>query len=1191
MNVKAKKLFATMLCLMLMFTSIITSSVITYAEDDSVTSITLNVKSKITMYTGSSKTIKITAVKPKGGTTNASYKSSAPDVVKVSSKGTMKAQKAGKATITVTSSANKNVSKKIEVTVKDLAKNTTQNKVVIPLDKKKSFRLSLAVKASNLTFRSGKKSVATVDGKGVIKAKKKGTAKVAIRGKRGAVKGAKQVLTVYVSEKSVKKVALNKSQKTLQTGKSFQLKTTVKPASAANVVTFKSSKSSVASVNANGKVTAKRKGTAKITATTVDGKRKAVCTVIVTDATEPTTTESVKPTEIPTPTETVQPTEAVSPAEPVEVETISLNHTSATINYGEALVLKADIYPAAAADTTLTWTTSNKRLATVTETGLVVAKGEGTVVITAAAPNGKTATCTVTVIEPELDPLFVVPYVSTYYFNPKPSVKDEIQIPIYMTDSNQSEYLNNDTEVKLDLIYEIDGVENVISDLPLGDYTVNFGKLSEGKHIFALQTLDKRTGMKSHKLYNDLWVINPETYEITESQTYYMTSEDLEKYKIHNDNSTDETDLITTRDGLTQMFADLQKEGYRKCVLLPGTYRINGKKARANCILIPSNFTVDMNQSTFKLDTITDDSEGCIVRMYDTYDAHLTNGTLEGDRFERKELGLEKGYQGEPINTLLMSGGKYSSISNLTIKNTTGHTVGTGYVWGPNLTMTEFTQTAIIDGIEVEREGCSTSAMMDLSKIIDWDPEEDYMYVGHGEGYRGIKGNSAVVYVHFYDESRNFLETVTGYQFRKMKIPDGAKYARVTLLGNFPSAYAADSISIFAKHLGDYYEIKNIDFVDTRTTAMAPSACNNLLIEGCTYTRAGNSITPCAVDFEDGWEECQDVYYRNNKVLEKSGTATVIDDAGFNHIYENLEGHHTIVRDRVLGAVVRNVNDTSSTFHWTFGTKKLTAFGRIYDNICGNINFALSNRAFTVPAKYKVKNCTISASYLNSVPNRVVYENCTFPAFNGSAGTFRNCVIQPTSYLGDELYFYGCTFKNLAGDGETVNFRFNVPSNADRVFENCTFEGKTAFLNNNSFHSGTFRNCEFEDLSMVVGVDAATSSILFETCKINSTADNFIYVGPFAYSINYINLMFKDCDITHAGNNLIYLYAKTNNNSQILFENSNINKQEGTLLTGYGLKGASQEISLDVLFRNSTINKELDVDENLNPDLIRISME
>ena len=851
--------------------------------------------------------------------------------------------------------------------------------------------------------------------------------------------------------------------------------------------------------------------------------------------------------------------------------------------------MKATVSPENATDKTIKWTTANKRVATVADTGVVVGSGEGTTTITATTANGKTATCTVTVVENDIDSLFVVPYVATYYFNPKPSVNDEIKIPIYMTDSNQSEYLNNDTTGKLDLIYEVDGVEKTIADLPLGDYTLNIGKLSEGTHTFALQTLDKRTGMKSHKLYNEVWVINPQTYEISESQTYYMTEADLEKYQIHNDNSTDETALITTRDGLTQMFLDLREAGYRKCVLLPGTYRINGKKARATCISIPSNFTVDMNKSTFKLDTITDDSEGCIVRMDDTYDAHLTNGTLEGDRFERKELGLEKGYQGEPINTLLMRGGKYSSISNLTIKNTTGHTVGTGYVWGPNLVMTEFTKTAIIDGKEVEREGCSTSSYMDLTKIIEWDKNEDYMYVGHGEGYRGVKGNSAIVYVSFYDENKNFLETVTGYQFRKMKIVDGAKYARVTLLGNFPYSYASDSISIFGKHLGDYYEIKNVDYVDTRTTAMAPSACNNLLIEGCTYTRAGNSITPCAIDLEDGWEECQDVYYRNNKVLVDSGTATLIDDAGYNHVYENLEGHRTIIRDRVLGAVYRNVVDGKSSLSWTYGTKKLTAFGRIYDNNCGNINFSQSDRTFSVPAKFKVKNCTINASYLSSVPNRVVYENCTFPSFNGSAGTFRNCTIQPTSYLGSELYFYDCTFKNLAGDGETVNFRFNIPVDADRLFENCKFEGKTAFLNNNSFHTGLFKKCEFDDLSMVVGVDATQTSILFEDCRIKSTAENFLYAGPFAYSLSYMNVIFRNCEITHTGNNLIYLYAKTNNNSQILFENCTVNKTEGTLLTGWNLKGAPEDTSLDVIFKNSTVNKELAVDENANPEKIRIT--
>ena len=1066
-----------------------------------------------------------------------------------------------------------------------IVKNTTEGKVVIPLDKKKNFKMSLTSKAANFTFSSSRRSVATVSVRGIVKAKKTGKAKITVKGKKGAVKGAKQIVTVYVAKKSVKSVSLNARKKVLNPGKTFTLKTKVNPSKAANVVTFRSSRPSVATVSSRGKVRAKKTGTARIIVTTIDGKKKAVCTIVVKKKTSQPE-DTTKPEETATPEEPTKPEETTKPE---EVVSISLNKTEATIDYGAAVVLKATVSPENATDKTIKWTTANKRVATVADTGVVVGSGEGTTTITATTANGKTATCTVTVVENDIDSLFVVPYVATYYFNPKPSVNDEIKIPIYMTDSNQSEYLNNDTTGKLDLIYEVDGVEKTIADLPLGDYTLNIGKLSEGTHTFALQTLDKRTGMKSHKLYNEVWVINPQTYEISESQTYYMTEADLEKYQIHNDNSTDETALITTRDGLTQMFLDLREAGYRKCVLLPGTYRINGKKARATCISIPSNFTVDMNKSTFKLDTITDDSEGCIVRMDDTYDAHLTNGTLEGDRFERKELGLEKGYQGEPINTLLMRGGKYSSISNLTIKNTTGHTVGTGYVWGPNLVMTEFTKTAIIDGKEVEREGCSTSSYMDLTKIIKWDKNEDYMYVGHGEGYRGVKGNSAIVYVSFYDENKNFLETVTGYQFRKMKIVDGAKYARVTLLGNFPYSYASDSISIFGKHLGDYYEIKNVDYVDTRTTAMAPSACNNLLIEGCTYTRAGNSITPCAIDLEDGWEECQDVYYRNNKVLVDSGTATLIDDAGYNHVYENLEGHRTIIRDRVLGAVYRNVVDGKSSLSWTYGTKKLTAFGRIYDNNCGNINFSQSDRTFSVPAKFKVKNCTINASYLSSVPNRVVYENCTFPSFNGSAGTFRNCTIQPTSYLGSELYFYDCTFKNLAGDGETVNFRFNIPVDADRLFENCKFEGKTAFLNNNSFHTGLFKKCEFDDLSMVVGVDDTQTSILFEDCRIKSTAENFLYAGPFAYSLSYMNVIFRNCEITHTGNNLIYLYAKTNNNSQILFENCTVNKTEGTLLTGWNLKGAPEDTSLDVIFKNSTVNKELAVDENANPEKIRIT--
>ena len=76
-------------------------------------------------------------------------------------------------------------------------------------------------------------------------------------------------------------VALNKTTLTLDTGKTSNLKATVYPSNAANKkCTWSSSNTSVATVDGNGKVTAKKAGTATITVKTSNGKT-ATCKVIV----------------------------------------------------------------------------------------------------------------------------------------------------------------------------------------------------------------------------------------------------------------------------------------------------------------------------------------------------------------------------------------------------------------------------------------------------------------------------------------------------------------------------------------------------------------------------------------------------------------------------------------------------------------------------------------------------------------------------------------------------------------------------------------------------------------------------------------------------------------------------------------------------------------------------------------------
>jgi len=83
---------------------------------------------------------------------------------------------------------------------------------------------------------------------------------------------------------------------------------------------------------------------------------------------------------------------------PIPVASVSLNHSSATLEIGETLDLVATVLPANADDPSVTWESNAPAVATVSSTGHVEALSEGMATITATA-GSKTATCVVTVTE------------------------------------------------------------------------------------------------------------------------------------------------------------------------------------------------------------------------------------------------------------------------------------------------------------------------------------------------------------------------------------------------------------------------------------------------------------------------------------------------------------------------------------------------------------------------------------------------------------------------------------------------------------------------------------------------------------------------------------------------------------------------------------------------------------------------
>ncbi|MBR5700386.1 MAG: Ig-like domain-containing protein [Bacteroidales bacterium] len=211
-----------------------------------------------------------------------------------------------------------------------------------------------------VTWGSSNTSVATVDG-GVVTPHKEGF--TIITAKAGDRVASCEV-TVLSPSVPVGSITLNKNELELELEQTFTLIATILPENAdVRTATWSSSAPAVASV-VDGVVSALTVGNAVITAS-ADGK-KAECRV------------TVKP-------------KFYAP------ESVSLDRQYASLSVGETLTLTATVYPDYASDKTVTWTSSDPNVATVSD-GVVQAAAKGIAYIIVETTYGaKKDSCKVTV--------------------------------------------------------------------------------------------------------------------------------------------------------------------------------------------------------------------------------------------------------------------------------------------------------------------------------------------------------------------------------------------------------------------------------------------------------------------------------------------------------------------------------------------------------------------------------------------------------------------------------------------------------------------------------------------------------------------------------------------------------------------------------------------------------------------------
>ena len=278
----------------------------------------------------------------------------------------------GSVNITVSSTDGSNIFEFVLVTVTAVpdipVSNITLNQTSAILHPTNTLMLMATIMPSNATDKtvtwSSNSTNATIDSSGVVTAVSAGKAVIRVTTTSGNLV-ATCTLTIIVS---VASVSISPITLTVNSGSTKQLTTTIVPYNATNkMVTWSSTNTSIATVNSLGVVSGISAGSTSIRAQTVDGGFSATSAVTVT----------------------------------IGVQNIILHTRNISLLKGATFQSTTTIAPSNATNKTVMWSSAISSIATVSNSGLITAVGNGTGIISCFTQDGnKTASIIVRVTTP-----------------------------------------------------------------------------------------------------------------------------------------------------------------------------------------------------------------------------------------------------------------------------------------------------------------------------------------------------------------------------------------------------------------------------------------------------------------------------------------------------------------------------------------------------------------------------------------------------------------------------------------------------------------------------------------------------------------------------------------------------------------------------------------------------------------------
>ncbi len=330
-----------------------------------VATVTLS-ETSATIEVGQNKTLTATASDQSAIT----WTSSDSNVATVDGSGNVTGVAAGNATITATAGSGASASCTVTVNAPVQAVTVTVSPATAEIEVGKTTTLTATVTGNAntaVTWESSDSTIATVDANGVVSGVKAGNVTITAKSQADTTKTATCSVTVKAATVA-SSIVLDKTTAEVEVGKDITLKATTTPADGVTVK-WTSSDEAIAKV-VNGKVTGVKAGSATITAALIENEQetaKVHCSVTVTEGTRK----------------------------------VTLDATKLEMTEGEEKTLKATVegYTEASGGK-VTWSTSDKTIATVDADGKVLALKVGTVKITATNTENDVkveAVCEITV--------------------------------------------------------------------------------------------------------------------------------------------------------------------------------------------------------------------------------------------------------------------------------------------------------------------------------------------------------------------------------------------------------------------------------------------------------------------------------------------------------------------------------------------------------------------------------------------------------------------------------------------------------------------------------------------------------------------------------------------------------------------------------------------------------------------------